>query len=90
MSLNDVAELYTYMIYKVVDKVWLSQQRRAHTKMIDLYHSALLTEDQKHITLEFRKENSNLRGDSHCDFWLGRGRQIYNALGPSKSLLQYF
>ena len=93
-SLKDVSEIYTHMMDKVGDKAWLSKQRRAHMKLIDMYHGSLLTEDQKRITSEFPKENSNLRCViATVAFGLGVDvpdvRYVFH-WGPSKSPLQYW
>ena len=93
-SLKDVSEIYTYMMFKVGEKAWLSSQRRAHMKIIDMYHSALLSEDQQRITLEFTKENSNIRCViATIAFGLGvdvRDIKYIFHWGPSKSPLQYW
>ena len=53
---NDMAELYTYMMFKVEVMAWLSQQRRVHRKTNDRYHSALFLRIKKyHIGISKRK-----------------------------------
>ena len=92
--MNTAAEIYEYLLFTCGEKAWLTQVRDPKKRIIDMYHSALLSTDQERITNDFCKLDSNIRCVvATVAFGLGVDvpdvRFIFH-VGPSKSPLQYW
>ena len=93
-SLSDAADIYAFLMHKLGDKAWLTEARNPRFRLVDMYHSSLLTEDQKRITTTFTKVDSVIRCVvATIAFGLGVDvpdiKYIFH-WGPSKSPLQYW
>ena len=81
-------------MHKLGAKGWLTEARNPRFRLVDMYHSSLLTEDQKRITTTFTKVDSVIRCVvAIIAFGLGADvpdvKYIFH-WGPSKSPLQYW
>ena len=92
--MNDASAIYGHIVKSLGDRAWLTQDRRADRRIVDLYHGSLLTQDQERITTEFPKANSNIR----CviaTIAFGMGVDVPDVKyifhwGPSKTMLAYW
>ena len=60
-SLNDAAEVYSHILFKVGAMAWLSSTRDPSLRIIDMYHSSCTPKDQLRVTKEFVKKDSVIR-----------------------------
>jgi superfamily II DNA helicase RecQ len=60
-SLNVAGRLFDVIMDKLGDKAYISDSRSAHTRIVDMYHSQLLTSDQDRIVDQFRTPESVIR-----------------------------
>ena len=92
--MNDASAIYGHIVHSLGDTAWLTQDRRADRRIVDLYHGSLQEDDQKRVTQEFPKQNSVIR----CvvaTIAFGMGVDVGDVKyvfhwGPSASMLSYW
>ena len=60
-SLNDAAEVYSHILFKMGATAWLSSTRDQSLRLIDMYQSSCTPKGQLRVTKEFVKNDSVIR-----------------------------